>query len=101
MSTAWLIIVAVAAIALCYCFLSVTMSHEGRQLVARYARITRTNNVGEEDRIYLRRSRRRRWGRARPLAYERPLDVNELPPNLPDDGILPPPREVQGRNREA
>ena len=98
MTAAWLIIGAVAAIAFVYAFLSVIMGLEGRQIVDRCARVPRMTNVGGEERIYLRRSRRRRWGLARRAAYKRPL---ELSPNLPDDAILPPPREVHGRNGEA
>lgn len=101
MSTAWLVIGTVAAVALGYGVLNVALGHEGRQLVDRYARAPRTTTVSDEDRIYVRRSRRGRWGRARPVAYERPLDVTELPGDLPDGGILLPPREIQGRNGEV
>ena len=45
--------------------------------------------------------RKRAPGAANAVPYERPLDVMGGAPNVPDDGLLPPPREVLGRNGEA
>lgn len=45
--------------------------------------------------------RKRAGGAPDGLVYERPLDIAAPAAVLPDDAVLPPPREVQGVNGEA
>jgi hypothetical protein len=57
--------------------------------------------ANEEALLALTPWRKRAPGNTNATAYQRPLDIASAPVGVPDDAVLPPPREVAGRNGET
>lgn len=104
MTVVWGLVALFTLLGLGYGAVSIALGREGDRLVDRYVRRPRPPPTSGEDRIYARAKRRKRntapaaW--REPLPYERPLEITEIPADLPRDGILPPPRPVRGVNGE-